>query len=190
MTALFGAGWNGMGIIGELEQGVMDRFLVTPVSRTAMVAGRVLSIGTVSIFQSLMLLGLSLALGARFAGGVSGLIILLISTLLLAMPVAALSNGLALLVRREESLIGLANFILFPLTFLSPVFMSASVMPRWIQFAASINPINWSVQAGRAAVSDGHNWQLVWSQMALLIVFAGLSTSFAAWAFRRYQQSC
>jgi ABC-2 type transport system permease protein len=40
MMALFGGGWNGMVIIMEIDQGVMDRFLVSPVSRFAIIAGR------------------------------------------------------------------------------------------------------------------------------------------------------
>ena len=70
MMALFGGGWNGMVIIMEIDQGVMDRFLVSPVSRVAIIAGRLMQMAFIVAFQSLILLGLGFLTGARYAGGV------------------------------------------------------------------------------------------------------------------------
>src|SRR5215475_9172384 len=86
MSALFAGGWNGMGILFEIDLGVMDRFLVSPVSRVALIAGRLIQMSVVIIVQSLILLGLGLVTGARFEGGLRGICILMISTILLALP--------------------------------------------------------------------------------------------------------
>ena len=105
MSALFAGGWNGMGVIMDMNLGVMDRLLVSPVNRAAIITGRILSMSTVSIVQSLILIGLGYATGARFAGGIIGVIVLFICAMLLGAPFAALSNALALLIRKPESVI-------------------------------------------------------------------------------------
>ena len=72
MSALFAGGWNGMGVIMDMNMGVMDRLLVSPVNRAAIIAGRILSMAAVSGLQSLILIGLGFLTGARFAGGILG----------------------------------------------------------------------------------------------------------------------
>src|SRR5215510_2214345 len=69
MSALFAGGWNGMGVIMDMNLGVMDRLLVSPVNRAAIITGRILSMSTVSIVQSLILIGLGYSTGARFSVG-------------------------------------------------------------------------------------------------------------------------
>ena len=189
MSALFAGGWNGMGVLMDMNQGVMDRLLVSPINRTAIIAGRIISMSVVSVIQSLILIGLGFAFGARFAGGIVGIVILLISAMLLAAPFAALSNALALVVRKQESVIGASNFILMPLTFLSPVFMAKNVMPDWIRSVSRFNPVNWSVDAARAALSGNTDWNYVLLRIGCLLVFAIFSAALATRAFRAYQRS-
>jgi len=52
MMSIFGGGWNGMGIIMELDNGVMDRFLVSPVSRFAIIAGRLIQMSIILVVQT------------------------------------------------------------------------------------------------------------------------------------------
>src|SRR5579884_3611818 len=72
MTVLFGAGWSGMGIIRDLDLGVMDRFLVSPVSRVALIAGRLIQLALIAVIQSVLIVVLGMILGARFPGGLRG----------------------------------------------------------------------------------------------------------------------
>ncbi|HEX5482854.1 MAG TPA: ABC transporter permease, partial [Terriglobia bacterium] len=151
MTVLFGAGWSGMGVIRDLDHGVMDRFLVSPASRVALIAGRLIQLATVAVIQSVLIVVLGLIMGARFPGGIAGVILLIICAVLLAVPIGALSCAMALVARKEETVIAASNFILLPLTFLSSVFMAANLMPDWIQAVAHFNPVEWAVVAGRSA---------------------------------------
>jgi hypothetical protein len=52
MTALFGAAYSGMGILGDIDRGVLDRMLATPVSRGAVIAGRILHSAVQVIVQA------------------------------------------------------------------------------------------------------------------------------------------
>ncbi len=189
MSALFSSGWTGMGSINDINRGVMDRFLVSPVKRPAIILSRLLTQSIITVIQSLVLFGIGALLGARYSGGVLGLIVLLIAAVLVGIPFAALSTALALAVQKEESVIGAVNFILLPLTFLSPLFMAQGLMPHWIQAVSQLNPVNWSVEAGRAALAGSPDWSFVLSRLGLLAVFSVVCTWLANSAFSAYRKS-
>jgi ABC-2 type transport system permease protein len=189
MSALFGAGWSGMGVILDLDRGVMDRFLIAPVSRPAIIIGRLMYLAIVTVVQSLILFTMGFVLGARYAGGLAGLLVLLVAAISLSLPFGALSIAMALMVRKQESVIGAVNFILLPLTFMSPVFMASPLMPAWMVSAARFNPLNWAVQAGRDALAGNPDWSLVLLRLVSLWAFALFALWLATRAFRAYQRS-
>jgi ABC-2 type transport system permease protein len=189
MSAVFGGGWAGMGIIEDIDRGVIDRFLVTPSSRLAIVAGRVLSLGLITTIQSVVIVGIGLAIGAQYPGGLAGLLVLFLSSILLAAPFGALSCGLALVARKEESVIAAVNFVTLPLTFLASIFMANQLMPDWMQVIASLNPVNWAIEAARQALSFSPDWAIVVSRLGLLLLFGIACSWLATRAFRSYQQS-
>ena len=96
MTAIFSAGWGGMALIDDLNRGVIDRFLVTPVARTPLILGRLMQAATVIVIQSLIIVGLALLTGARFPS-VGGVAVLIVLGAMLGAAFGGLSNGLALL---------------------------------------------------------------------------------------------
>jgi ABC-2 type transport system permease protein len=95
----------------------MDRFVVSPVWRSALNLGS-MSYGVLTIaVQSLIIVGLAYVVGAHFQG-VGGIVVLVAVACLLGASFAALSNALALVVRQRETLIGAVTFVMLPLTFL------------------------------------------------------------------------
>jgi ABC-2 type transport system permease protein len=189
MTALQSSGWNGMSMIEDLDRGVLDRFLVSPASRTALIAGRLIQLALVAVIQSLIVVGLGVLRGARFEGGLLGVAVLIVVSVLLAAPFGALSNGLALLVRKEESVIGAVTLVMLPLTFVSTVFMAKALMPGWMQGVAGYNPVDWAVLAGREALDASVDWTLVATRSAWLGALTLACAWFATRAFRTYQRS-
>ena len=154
MTAFFSAGWSGMPVIEDIERGVVDRFLITPTRRTSLVAGRIAQ-GSISVaVQSIIIVVLALIVGGSFRNGVGGIALMIFLAVLLSAAVTAWSYGVALLVRKEETLIALMQFLLLPLTFLSEAFMQAE--PR-----ARVDPPHRGLQpaqlggGGRALGGDG-----------------------------------
>jgi ABC-2 type transport system permease protein len=141
------------------------------------------------IVQSLILVVLALIAGADLAGGPAGVALLIGGSILLGWAFGSLSNGLALIVRREETLIAAVNLVILPLTFLSTVFMQRALTPQWIQDVAQLNPVDWAVTAGREAVGSDVDWGVVLGRVGLLLAFALLCTWFASRAFRAYQRS-
>ena len=118
---------------------VADRFLVSPASRGSLIAGRLIQGAMVGAIQAVIIIALGLVVGATYPGGIAGLTALTVCAVLFGTAIGALSNGVALLSRREETMIAVSNFVLLPLTFLSPVFMAQALMPQWMQDVAQYN---------------------------------------------------
>ena len=189
MTAMFNSAWSGMALIEDLGRGVTARFLVSPVRREALIAGRLVKEAVVVVIQSLIIVALALIVGASFPGGVGGVAVLFVVSALLGATFGALSNGFALIMRQEEALIGAVQFIVLPLTFLSSTFLAANLIPKWIAHAADFNPVNWAVVAGRSATSSSPDWGVVASRTGFLAALLLLTLAFATQAFRSYQRS-
>lgn len=188
MTALFSSGWSGMAVIDDIDKGILDRFLVSPVMRGSLIIGRLLN-GTVTVLlQSVIIVLLALAVGARFPNAL-GIVVLIALASLLAASVGCLSIALALIARREETVIAAVNFFVLPLTFLSTAFMQKNLIPTWMQHIASVNPVNWAVEAGRASVLPGTDWAMVLTRLGLLAVLSVACVMLATAAFRSYQRA-
>jgi ABC-2 type transport system permease protein len=189
MTVLFSGGWAGMGVIEDMDRGIMDRLLVTPVSRTAIICGRLLQGALLAVVQAGIIIVIGLLVGADYPGGLLGMAVLLGASILLGEGFAALSTGVALLARKEDTLIAAANMLLTPLMFLSAVFMRIELMPHWIQTAARYNPVNWAVAAGREAMQASVDWNAVLRHAGYLLAFAAVCALLATRAFRAYQRA-
>jgi ABC-2 type transport system permease protein len=189
MLALFSAGWSGMGFVEDINSGVMDRMLASPVWRGALNAGTLMYAAFSVTVQSVLIVGLALILGADFKGGVIGVIVMMVVAALLAAAVASLSNAVGVLGRQRETVIGTVSFVQLPLTFLSTGMMQASLLPHWMRTAAKFNPINWAVEAARSAAMEKTDWGLVASRVGLLIALVLVSAFLAERAFARYQRS-
>jgi ABC-2 type transport system permease protein len=189
MTAFFGAGWAGMPVIEDIDRGVIDRFLVSPVRRSSLISGRLTSWALTTAIQSLIIVALALIVGASFANNVLGVVVLIVVSILVGSAFGCLSIGLALLVRKEETLIAAVQFLVLPLSFVSVTFMQKDLMPGWMQTVSDFNPLNWAVEAGRDAVTTGTDWGSVAGKTGLLVAFLVLCGGFALRAFRTYQRS-
>jgi ABC-2 type transport system permease protein len=189
MTALFSAAWSGMGIVEDLDLGVLDRFLVTPARRGAMLNGRLVQQSLMVLIQSVIMVVLAVVLGARFDGGIRGVLVLLLVSVLLALVIASFSHALALLLRTRESVIGVSQFIMLPATFLSGAFLPLDLAPAWIATIAKINPVNWATTAGSNALSATPDWSVIGVRLGGLAVLAIALGCWATRAFRSYQAS-
>jgi ABC-2 type transport system permease protein len=186
MTALFSGGWSGFGVIEDINRGITDRFLVTPVRRGALTAGRLVQLATIATIQSAILLVVGLLLGANYTLGV---IVVVVAAILLGGAFGMLSTALGLIVRREETLIAAVNFIILPLTFLSTVFIAKELIEvDWIRGATSINPVEWAVTAGRGALAANPDWSAVLQNLLYLAIFLAVTSVIAVRSFRVYQK--
>ena len=189
MNAFFGATWSGMAMIDDLKRFVIDRFMTTPVSRVSIVLSQIVRAGITAMIQALVILVVGLALGVRVHGGLVGWLVVFAAAALLACGFGGISQGLALLMRREESMIGVANFVGLPLLFVSSTLLATASIPHWMRWLMRFNPVNWGVQAAREPVLAGTDWGSVAFHLGLLAALSVVTAAFATWAFRAYQRT-
>jgi ABC-2 type transport system permease protein len=189
MTALFSSGWAGTVYIEDMARGVMDRMLASPVSRGAMVVGTLAYQALTTVVQTTLVLGIAVAAGARFPGGAVGVAVTFLAAVLVSVVFASLSDALALLLRQQEALIGISQFVVLPLQFLSSALLATAVAAHWVQVAARWNPVDWAVVAAREALSATPDWGAAWPRLAALSGLAVVMAALATRAFGRYQRS-
>ena len=189
MTALFSSGWAGTVYIEDMNRGVMDRMLASPASRGAMMIGTLAYQALTTVVQTLIVFGIAYAAGARFPGAGVGIPMTVLAAVLISVVIASFSNAIALLVRQQDALIGISQFIVLPLQFLSSAIMDTSLSPAWVRHVARYNPVDWAVVASRQVLSDAPEWGAVWPRLVALIALAGVLAWLATRAFRTYQRS-
>ncbi len=186
MTALFGGAYAGMGLIADIDRGVLDRMLATPVKRGALVGARIVHAGAQVVVQASLSLAVAFVRGARPHGGLGGIVAVLAAAGLLGSSLAAFSNALALSTRKQEVVLAAMNLVLLPSVYTSSTLMAQNLMPRWMAVIARVNPVNWAVVAARTGFESGATF-LVVRDLALLALFAAACGGLATLTFRRYR---
>ena len=189
MSALSTSMWSGMTVLEEIDRGVMDRFLVLPLHRSAIINASVIMQSLMTTVQSLIIVALGWAAGAHYPGGAAGVLVLIAASVLIAVVFSAFSNTVGMLARQRETIIGINTFLLLPLTFLSSAFIVTALMPHWMRNVADGNPVNWALEAGRAAMSASPDWSRVLAWGGGLALLATAVTALSVLTFRAYQKS-
>ncbi len=189
MSAVSSNMWAGMGTLEEIERGTLNRFLITPVSRAALMNANVVQQAFSTTVQSAVIVLLGKLGGAHYPGGVGGVLLLVLLSIMLGTVFGALSNALGMLVRQRESIIGVNTFLLLPLTFLSSAFMAPGLMPSWMRHIADFNPVNWALVAGRSAMAADPDRSVVCGRGGALLALAVAAVWLSTRTFRSYQKS-
>jgi len=189
MSAMNGNMWAGMNSMEEIDRGTLNRFLVSPARRVALMNANVVEQAVTTTVQTVIILVLGLAGGARYPGGAGGAAVVIVASILIGAVFGALSNTVGMLVRQREAIIGINVFFMLPLTFLSSAFLPATLMPGWMQAIAKCNPLNWAVVAGRSALNAHTDWAAVGIRCAGLLALAAVCVTISVATFRSYQKS-
>ncbi|KDE59291.1 ABC transporter [Halostagnicola sp. A56] len=153
-VSLAAAAGSGIGLVNDMEEGMFEKTLVMPMSRSAMFLGKTAAEIMRIVVQIAIILALGSVLGANVATGFLGAIGILGIGVLFSLWFIALSNIMAVVTRDQESTIIGANLLQFPLLFVSTAFLPLDAMPDWIQVVATYNPITYGVDAARALMLD------------------------------------
>jgi ABC-2 type transport system permease protein len=140
---------SGTSMVDDLTTGYLQKMLVTPVSRAAILLGRLLSDATRAILQSVIILVLAYALGFSVASGILGILVILFIIAFFGLAWSGISLALGLRTKSAETVFGIGGFLTFPLLFMSTSLVPAAAMPAWISDVSSVNPISVAVNAVR-----------------------------------------
>jgi ABC-2 type transport system permease protein len=164
-VALTAATTSGIGLVNDIESGMFEKVLVSPMNRAAVFIGKTLAEMVRIAIQVSIILGLGVVLGADIATGIPGAVAIAGVAIVFSLWFVAFSNVLAILTKDQESTIIGANLLLFPLLFVSSAFLPLSSLPDWIQTVATYNPVTYGVDAARAIILDADVME-VWSVTA------------------------
>jgi ABC-2 type transport system permease protein len=147
---MFTAMFSGMSIVWDRRFGFLDKVLSTPVSRAAIVMGKVLSSVFRSLIQAGIILLVAILLGMDYAhisaAGVAGSFA---GLFLMAFGLSSLFLMLALRSTDWQSQVAIMNLLNLPLLFGSNALFPSKFMPSWLQAFVSVNPITYGTDVGR-----------------------------------------
>lgn len=158
-SALAAASVSGIGLVVDMDSGMFEKTLASPMDRRAMFLGKVGAEVARIVVQTAIILACGYGLlylktgdspSAFLATGIPGLFGVIGIAVVFAGAFMAFSNIVALVTRDQEATILIANSLTFPLLFVSSAFLPLEVLPGWIQTAATCNPITYGVDGVRA----------------------------------------
>jgi ABC-2 type transport system permease protein len=177
--------YTGLGLNIDREKGVFDRFRSMPIWRPAPLVGMILGDVLRYLIAATVILVMGLILGFRPGGGVMGVLGGLGLLLVYSFSFSWIWTLFGLILRTEKSVMGVSMMVLFPLTFLSNVFVDPITMPGWLQAFVKVNPITHLVDGVRSVMAGAPNGSAI---MWLLIESAAFVGIFGYLTMRRYNR--
>lgn len=176
ITALFTTVHSGVILNTDVTKGVVDRFRSLPIWRSAPLVGFVLSDSLRYLIASGVVIVLGLTLGFRPQAGAAGVLAAVSLVVVFASGLAWLFATIGLLMRTPSAAMNLGVTLIFPLTFVSNIFVLPETMPSWLQAVVDVNPITHLVSATRGlmagTVAASEIVVVLVTAVALTVVFA------------------
>lgn len=184
MIAVFGTTGAGYGLLVEISGGSLERMLVTPVDRGAMLVGRTMKEVVSLLGQAVLIILAMLPFG--FAPDRFGTPPALAILAVFGVGLGSLALALALAAKKQQELFyGVQQFALFPLVLLSGVLLPTQSAPAWLAGLSRLNPVTHVVEAERALFAGDLGHPSVLRGAAAAFAVAGLGLILGTRAMRR-----
>jgi len=190
LTMFFGLASTMQSVINDAEKGITDRFRTMPVPATAIIGGRVLAELILLVVSIVVLTVVGIALGWRWHAPWWS--VLAGYGVLLLLGIAVVWLGIAVALQAGQGWIQMVNIVVWPLGFLSAVFVDPATMPGWLGAIAAWNPLSWTTNAvrmltGSPVPTDTHLPTLFSGPFAVVgcVALLAVAVPWAATAYRR-----
>jgi ABC-2 type transport system permease protein len=144
-------------LVEDIEGGYFDKLRAAPVSRSALVIGRLLAEAAKSAVITVALVVLALPFGISIGSGPLGFVLLLVLTSLWAVVFAGFMQLIALKTRSAAAT-NSGGLVFFPLLFLTPNFVPRDLLTRPMEIAATFNPVTYVMEALRSLILQDIEW--------------------------------
>jgi ABC-2 type transport system permease protein len=166
--------YTGVSVNTDIEKGVFDRFRSLPIWRPSTMVGYLLGDALRYAIASVVMLTVGVVLGYRPDGGVVGVLAGIALLIVFSFAFSWIWTMFGLLLRTEKSVMGVSMMVIFPLTFLSNVFVDPRTMPGWLQAFVNNSPITHLSSAVRELMAgdwpvDEIAWSLGWAGLFVLV---------------------
>lgn len=172
-TIVFLTVYTGVGLNTDINKGLFDRFRSMPIWQPAPIVGALLGDLARYALAALVVLVVGLVMGFRPEAGPVGVVLAVALMLVFASALSWIWIIAGMLVRTPESVMTTSFLFLFPLTFVSNIFVDPATMPGWLQAVVGANPVSHLATASRGLMHGGLELAAVgWVLVASLILTA------------------
>jgi daunorubicin/doxorubicin transport system permease protein len=180
MSVLFTTVYSGVALNTDLTRGVVDRFRSLPIWRPAPLVGSLLGDSVRYLVGGTVIIVLGVILGFRPDEGVPGVLAALALVLVFAFGLSWVFTTMGVLLRSPNAVMNTGFMSIFPLTFLSNVFVEPDTLPSGLEAFVNVNPISILADASRGLMQGGVEGGDILISLAvaaaLTVVFAPLTT--------------
>ncbi|MDQ3642600.1 MAG: ABC transporter permease [Actinomycetota bacterium] len=185
MSVLFTTVYSGVALSTDLTKGVVDRFRSLPIWRPAPLVGSLLGDSVRYLLSGVVIMVLGVILGYRPDAGIAGVVAALGLVVVFAFGLSWVFTTLGLLLRSPSAVMNAGFMGIFPLTFLSNVFVDPTTLPGPLEAFVSVNPISILASASRGLMEGNVDTGDV---AIVLVVAAALTAVFAPLTTRLYRR--
>lgn len=187
-TITFAAIQTGIGLSEDAAKGIVDRFKSMPITRSAVLAGRVCADLVRNVGVIAVMIAVGYLVGFEFTNGPAAALLAVLVILLWGFTFSWVGAFLGLTLRNPETVQAASFPTIFPLVFASSIFVPVETMPGWLQAFVKVNPITHVTDTVRA-LALGEPFELVpdlgWAALSMGLILA----VFAPLAIRRYRRA-
>jgi ABC-2 type transport system permease protein len=180
MSVLFTTVYSGVALNTDLTKGVVDRFRSLPIWKPAPLVGALLGDSVRYVVAGTVIVVLGVILGFRPENGVPGVVAALALVVVFAFALSWVFTTMGLLMRSPNAVMNAGFMSIFPLTFLSNVFVEPETLPAALEAFVEVNPISILATASRGLMmssADAGDIAIVLGTAAVLTaIFAPLTT--------------
>jgi ABC-2 type transport system permease protein len=152
-TVAFLTVYTGIGLNADIAKGIFDRFRSLPIWRQSVLTGALFADLARYTFAAMVVFVLGVALGFR-PDNVIGVLIAFVLMLVFALSLTTIWTILGMTLRTPEAVMQVSMSVLFPVVFLTNIWVSETTMPGWLQAIVKVNPVTRVVIAVRE-LTDG-----------------------------------
>ena len=181
-SVVFVAIFYGLYIIMDRDTGILQKLLVTPTPRLALVWGKMISAGLRGLTQAVVVFLFALILGVQLHISLLTILGVILIVMLGAAVFTGLSMIIASIVKTRERFMGIGQVITLPLFFASNAIYPVSIMPAWLQVVANVNPLSYMVNGLRALMLSGNFNGVGFDILVLAVTALGMSI-LSAWMY-------
>jgi ABC-2 type transport system permease protein/oleandomycin transport system permease protein len=157
-TAIFGALQTGVGLADDLQKGLIDRFRSLPMARSAVLAGRTAADTVALTFQCILMLIVATLVGFRFHEGLAEALLAFVVVVAVGYAFTWVAAFAGLSLKTVEAVQAATFTIVFPVVFVSSVFVPVEGFPSWLQGIASVNPVTiWADTVRLLVLGDAYS---------------------------------
>jgi|Deesub1362B_J571_1020462.scaffolds.fasta_scaffold05230_2 ABC-2 type transport system permease protein len=186
MTILFSALFSGgLNLIIDREFGTLTMLMVSPVSRDAIILGKIFAGVLQSITSGVVALAVAMLMGVHLKSGAAGFLLMVLLMFIAGFGFIGMSTAIGTRISELEQLMVVMMVILMPMWFLSGGLYPIESMPEWMRPLAIVNPMTYATDAARAIMIRGIIWETLALDLVVITTFAVAMFIIGSYSFKK-----